>query len=289
MLAKLRDFCLSPATSARILKLRIFALVIENTVKLDNIATAYSRNAGACVTKKFSASLPAGSFTCVLGTNGAGKSTLLRTLAGLQPPLSGHIYMLGRDIALCSRQELARVAGIVLTERQAFSAQMTVEELVSLGRIPYTGFMGKLSVADREIVENALARTGMKNMRTRNTSSLSDGEQQKAMIAKTLAQKTPIILLDEPTAFLDFESKLETFRLLRGLAKENGKTVLAATHDLYMAFHAADILWVLQRGTKPVCGSPRELAAAGALDVFFKQPGVDFNRDEMSYSIFLDN
>ena len=263
--------------------------MIENTVKLENIATAYGRNAGACVTKEFSASLPAGSFTCVLGMNGAGKSTLLRTMAGLQPPLSGHIYMLGRDVAQCSRRELARVAGVVLTERQAFSAQMTVEELVSLGRIPYTGFMGKLSAVDREIVENALVRTGIGNMRTRRISSLSDGERQKAMIAKTLAQQTPVILLDEPTAFLDFESKLETFRLLRSLAKENGKTVVAATHDLGTAFHSADILWVMRRGMKPVCGSPKELAAAGALDVFFNMPEVDFNREKMIYSISLES
>ncbi len=277
-----------PAASAKRLKLCIFAHVIENTVKLENIATAYGRNGGACVTREFSASLPAGSFTCVLGMNGAGKSTLLRTIAGLQPPLSGHIYMFGRDTALFSRRELARMVGMVLTERQAFNAQMTVEELVSLGRIPYTGFMGRLSDTDREIVGNALVRTGIENMRTRRISSLSDGERQKAMIAKTLAQQTPVVLLDEPTAFLDFESKVETFRLLRSLAKDYGKTVVAATHDLGTAFHAADILWVMRRGMKPVCGSPGELAAAGALDVFFKMPGVDFNREKMSYSISLE-
>lgn len=262
--------------------------MIENTVKLENIATAYGSNAGSCVTKEFSASLPAGSFTCVLGTNGAGKSTLLRTMAGLQPPLSGHIYMLGKDTARFSRRELARMVGMVLTERQAFNAQMTVEELVSLGRIPYTGFMGRLSDTDRGIVEDALVQTGIGEMRTRMISSLSDGERQKAMIAKTLAQQTPVVLLDEPTAFLDFESKLEAFRLLRSLAKENGKTVVAATHDLGTAFHAADILWVMRRGMKPVCGSPGELAAAGALDVFFKMPGVVFNREKMSYSISLE-
>ncbi|MEI3531181.1 MAG: ABC transporter ATP-binding protein [Bacteroidaceae bacterium] len=120
----------------------IFAAVIENTVKLENISTAYGRRGATCVTDNFTASLPAGTFVCILGTNGAGKSTLLRTMAGLQPPTSGHIYVNGVELSQYSRRELARMVGVVLTERQAFSAQMTVEELVSLGRIPYTDFSG---------------------------------------------------------------------------------------------------------------------------------------------------
>ena len=148
-------------------KVRIFASVIENTVKLENISTAYGRRGATCVTDNFTASLPAGTFVCILGTNGAGKSTLLRTMAGLQPPTSGHIYVNGVELSQYSRRELARMVGVVLTERQAFSAQMTVEELVSLGRIPYTDFSGKLGDDDREMVENALARTGMRKMRRR--------------------------------------------------------------------------------------------------------------------------
>ena len=220
--------------------------------------------------------------------NGAGKSTLLRTMAGLQPPTSGHIYVNGVELSQYSRRELARMVGVVLTERQVFSAQMTVEELVSLGRIPYTDFSGKLGDDDREMVENALARTGMRKMRRRPVASLSDGERQKTMIAKTLAQQTPVILLDEPTAFLDFESKIETFALLRSLSRENRKTIVVATHDLGTAFRVADILWIMKRGTTPVCGSPEQLAAEGVLDMFFNMPGVEFNRKDMSYSISID-
>lgn len=266
----------------------IFAAVIENTVKLENISTAYGRSATVCITKNFSASLSAGTFTCLLGMNGAGKSTLLRTMAGLQPPTSGHIYVNGVELSQYSRRELARMVGVVLTERQAFSAQMTVEELVSLGRIPYTDFSGKLGDDDREMVENALARTGMRKMRRRPVASLSDGERQKTMIAKTLAQQTPVILLDEPTAFLDFESKIETFALLRSLSRENRKAIVVATHDLGTAFRVADILWIMKRGTTPVCGSPEQLAAEGVLDMFFNMPGVEFNRKDMSYSISID-
>ncbi len=266
-------------------KLRIFAQMNESTIRLENISTAYRRNNSARVTEKFSAVLSAGDFVCILGVNGAGKSTLLRTMAGFQSPATGHVFLNDKDISLYSRREIAQYIGVVLTERQAFNSQMTVEELVALGRIPYTNFMGTLSRKDRETVDCAMQKTGMAEMRNRKISTLSDGERQKAMIAKCIAQQTPVILLDEPTAFLDFPSKTETFRLLRRLAKTENKTVVVATHDLGTAFHTADILWVLHQGMKPVCGTPEHLAKNGMLDVFFKTEDVEFHRDTLTYTI----
>lgn len=269
-------------------KLRIFASVITETIKLDDVSTAYEKQ-GGIVTARFSAVLSAGDFVCVLGGNGSGKSTLLRTMAGFQRPAAGRVAVCGRDIALCSRRELARTIGVVLTEREMFNTLMTVEELVSLGRIPYTGFTGTLSAVDRRIVVGAMRLTGMDGMARHRVSTLSDGERQKTMIAKCLAQQTPVILLDEPTAFLDFQSKVETFRLLRNIAKDERKTIVVSTHDLGTAFRVADSLWVMRRSMPPVCGTPRGLAETGALDVFFKGCNVDFNRDALTYSIFFEN
>ncbi len=270
-------------------KLRIFAHMNESTIRLENISTAYLQNNSERVTEKFSTVLSAGDFVCVLGVNGAGKSTLLRTIAGFQSAATGRVMLNNRDISLYSRRELAQYIGVVLTERQAFNTQMTVEELVALGRIPYTNFLGTLSLHDQSIVDSAMQKTGMAEMRSRKISTLSDGERQKAMIAKCIAQQTPVILLDEPTAFLDFPSKTETFRLLRHLAKSENKTVVVATHDLGTAFHTADILWVLNRGAKPVCGTPKQLAHSGTLDIFFKTEDVMFNRDTLTYTIVSEN
>lgn len=252
-------------------------------LKVESLATAYSGQ-GGMVTGAFTATAEPGRLVCVLGENGAGKSTLLRTLAGFQKPASGHIYIMNDDIARLTRRELARRVGVVLTEPLALDSRMTVRELVSLGRAPYTGFFGKLSDTDKTIVDTALNMVGMGEMGSRMVPTLSDGERQKVLIAKAVAQQTPVILLDEPTAFLDFPGKTETFRLLRSLACKEGRTVIAATHDLEAALHMAHTLWILRRGQAPVCGTPNELAAAGALDVFASKAGVEFNRETLTYN-----
>lgn len=254
---------------------------------MERLATGYSRAAQA-VTPAFSASLAAGTLTCVIGPNGAGKSTLLRTMAGLEKPLAGSVAVMGRDVAAMSRRELARRVGVVLTLRQPAAMQMTVEELVSLGRTPHTGFLGRLSAADRQIIDEAIRTSGLENLRSRRLSTLSDGERQKAMTAKALAQQTPIILLDEPTAFLDFPSRVEAFRTMRALAHSAGKTVVAATHDLDAALHAADNLWLMRRGEAPLCGSPGELAEAGSLDFLFDGRAARFDRRTLNYTIIPD-
>ena len=188
--------------------------------------------------------IEAGRLTCLVGRNGVGKSTLLRTIAGLQPPLSGTVSIGGEDISRLSPSRRAKKVSIVLT-RQPESGSLTVAEAVALGRMPYTNFWGTLTAEDRRIVEEAMRLTDITSLAHKRLARLSDGERQKAMIARAIAQQTPVILLDEPTAFLDHPSKESLFELLTRLAHEHGKTILLSTHDLELANRFADRMLTL--------------------------------------------
>ncbi len=252
---------------------------------LYHITTGYrSRHATHVVASDINATLPQGQLTCLLGPNGAGKSTLLRTLAAFQPPLAGEILLEGRPLTSYTTQELATRIGIVLTERPNIQG-MTVAELVAMGRSPYTGFWGQLHDDDLAQVEEAIQLVGIENLRRRNVNTLSDGERQKVMIAKTLAQQTPIILLDEPTAFLDYPSKVEVLLLLRRLAHQMNKTIFLSTHDLELALQTADNLWLLAAGEPLLIGTPGELAESGALPRFFHGPGIEFVPQEKRFVV----
>lgn len=191
-----------------------------------------------------------GALTALLGTNGTGKSTLLRTVAGLQRAISGEVLLKAGDhspvsVATLSRQEMAQHIAVVLTE-QPDVKQLTVSEIVGMGRMPYTGFFGSMDNDDRHIVQQALQDTGLARFANRYFDALSDGERQKVMIAKALAQQTPVIVLDEPTAFLDYPSKVEMMKILHHLAIAQGKTILLSTHDLELALQHADRLLILR-------------------------------------------
>lgn len=187
-----------------------------------------------------------GMLTCLIGANGAGKSTLLRTIAGFLLPLEGTVLLGGDDVrALSPRQRAERMA-VVLTDRPDVMCT-TVWEMVATGRAPFTGFWGRLSGKDRDIVTRSLRLVGIEWMADRTVASLSDGERQKVMIAKALAQQTPIILLDEPTAFLDYPSRVEVMQLLLNIAHEEHKTVLLSTHDLDLALQTADRIWLFEK------------------------------------------
>ena len=190
--------------------------------------------------------LRAGTMTCLIGRNGTGKSTLMRTMAGFQPPLGGSLSMDGRDVTQMTTMERARLVSVVLTDRVDVQG-MTVTDLVSMGRQPYTGFFGKMTKDDEAIVAEALQQVGMADFAGRQVTTLSDGERQKVMIAKALAQQTPFILLDEPTAFLDYPSKKETLSLLLQLCHEEQKAVLVSTHDLDVALKITDEVWEMEK------------------------------------------
>ena len=231
----------------------------EETIRIEGLSIGYrSKHGVKTVAEGISDSIRSGEMTCLLGENGAGKSTLLRTLSGFLPPLAGEISLLGKPLASYRERELATVIGVVLTEKSNLQ-NMTVTELVGMGRSPYTGFWGRLSAADRRKVEESLALVGIAPLRDRMVQTLSDGERQKVMIAKALAQETPLIFLDEPTAFLDYPSKVEILHLLHRLSHEMGKTVFLSTHDLELALRVADRVWLMSKQGEVRTGSPENL------------------------------
>lgn len=250
------------------------------SIHTHDLAIGYRQHhSSCCVMEHIGVSATTGTLTCIIGRNGAGKSTLLRTIAGLQHPLGGHVYIGGRDAGSYSRRELARLLSIVLTARPD-TDNMTVGEMVALGRAPYTGFWGRMSDADRDAAYRAMRMTGILALKDRHVCSLSDGECQKAMIAKSLAQDTPVILLDEPTAFLDYPAKVELMTLLRRLAHDDGKTILLSTHDLETALQTTDRMWLLD-GTAVAEGTPHELADSGAIAQYIGRDDVALNTSSM--------
>lgn len=248
------------------------------TVSIDHLAIGYTGKHGSksVVLSDICADIKAGELTCLLGANGVGKSTLLRTLSNFQPKLAGHIYIQGKEVEAFTPKELARLIGVVLTEKPDV-ANMTATDMVLMGRSPYTGFWGGCSKEDHEVAHDAIAMVGIEDIAQRGVGTLSDGERQKVMIAKALAQQTPIIYLDEPTAFLDYPSKVEIMRLLHRICREANKTIFLSTHDLELALQLADTIWLVDRERGISVGSPEDLSLDGSLAGFFKGRGVIFD------------
>ena len=234
-------------------------------IELQHLTVGYGEKA---VLTDITQTLAAGQMVSLLGANGAGKSTLLRTLAGFQPPLAGKVLIDGRNLHSLSPAERSKAVSVVLTERVEVP-YMKVEDLVGMGRSPYTGFFGRLDKEDRAIVAEAIGMVGIAHLAQRTVDTLSDGERQKALLAKALAQQTPIILLDEPTAFLDFHAKVGTLRLLLRLAHETNKTIFLSLHDVEMAIQLSDALWIVQDGEIST-GTTASLTQSGTLGRFAK-------------------
>ena len=241
-------------------------------LELLNLTTGYGQHA---VTSHIHAVLRPGQLISLLGPNGVGKSTLLRTLGAFQPPLEGEIRVGGQSIADMTSAQLSRIIGVVLTERPDIQ-NMTVRDMVSMGRSPYTGFWGRLTTDDEALVDEAMQQTGVAPLAARMINTLSDGERQKVMIAKALAQHTPVILLDEPTAFLDFPSKVEMMRLLGRLAHQMQKIIFLSTHDVEMALQLSDSLWLMTK-EGITTGPPAQLAQDGTVARFIQCEGVEFD------------
>lgn len=200
--------------------------------------------------------LSCGEVVCLMGLNGAGKSTLIKTLCGFINPLGGSLRIEGE-------------IGVVLTDK-GNAGGLTVYEMVSLGRYKHTGYFGTLRENDHKVIQESLEAVGIAGKADRYMSEISDGEKQKAFIAKALAQECPIIILDEPTAFLDVTSRIETMALLRKLSHNQGKAVLISTHDLDNAINFADRLWLLSKERPLVSGAPSDLVGNGTVEDFFK-------------------
>lgn len=190
--------------------------------------------------------LQSGTLTGLIANNGTGKSTLLKTLAGSLKPLSGKIELNNKDLASFSHNELSKKIAIVLTEKPSLGG-FRVWDLVAMGRFPYTNLFGHLTTNDISIIEHSLERCGITSLQEKNCNELSDGEFQKAMIARALAQQTDVLLLDEPTAFLDYSSKKNLFVILKEIAEKENKIILVSSHDIETLLKYANSALILQK------------------------------------------
>lgn len=256
------------------------------SIELKDLSIGYHTKQGKkVVASGITATLERGRLTCLLGENGVGKSTLLKTLSAFLPKLDGSILIEGRELEQYSEKERACTIGIVLTEKPDVQ-QMTVRELVEMGRSPYTGFWGRLRDEDRKACNEAISMIGIEHLKDRLVQTLSDGERQKVMIAKALAQQTPVIYLDEPTAFLDYPSKVDMLLLLSRISREAQKTIFLSTHDLELALQVADTAWLMTRTEGIQIGTPHELARSGALSRFIERGGrVTFDIETLSVRV----
>lgn len=226
-------------------------------------------------------SLPAGQMICFMGPNGAGKSSLLRTLAGLQRPLAGEIALHSRNDGKTKASQIA----VVLTDRIS-AVNLTVEEIVAFGRYPYLGWNVALSDIDKSKIGEAIEHVHLQSLLHKRLYELSDGQLQMVMIARALAQDTPIMLLDEPTAHLDLNNRVEVMDLLRSLTRRTGKAILLATHELDLALQTADLIWLTGKNENIISGFPEDLVLNGCFDQTFELKGFDLRTGRVRHQAF---
>ena len=257
----------------------------EKIIELNSAAIGYKSKAHSVNVVKSGISVYAlkGELVALIGGNGAGKSTLLRTIAGFQPSLGGDVLIRGKQVNTYREKELALIMSFVSTEIIRVP-NLSVFDLVSLGRYPYTNWFGKLLDEDRHIVEEAIKSVGLKGYENRMVNHISDGERQKAMIARTLAQNTDVIVLDEPTAFLDLSNKYEIVHILHQLASEKGKTILFSTHDLTTAIAESDRMWLMLNDSVEQ-GSPEDLILNGDFASLFHSEHLFFDQEKGDFRV----
>ncbi|MBL7946532.1 MAG: ABC transporter ATP-binding protein [Flavobacteriales bacterium] len=236
---------------------------------------------GRRLVERVDIALRPGELVALIGVNGGGKSTLLHTLAGLHPPLAGKVRSLEAEIGTLSAVERARRMALVLTGRPA-AGLMDVRTLVAMGRQPWTGHFGRLTEDDHRIIDGALQAVDVVHLAGRQLRELSDGEAQRVMIARALAQDTPVMLLDEPMAFLDLVNRLRLLRTLRQLAHDRQKAVLLSTHDLQSALDLCDRLLLIHDG-RLWNGTPADAVVSGVLEALFSGEGLRFDPATRSF------
>lgn len=258
----------------------------QTLLEARDLAVGYTkpRRPPRIVTEGINIALREGEFVCLLGPNGAGKSTLIRTLCGMQPPLSGTVCIAGEPLKELSPHMLAQRMSLVLTQRVAVG-MMPVKTLVALGRHPYTDWAGRLSKKDEEAVWRAIADVGIEELAHRPVCELSDGERQKVMIARALAQEPQVMILDEATAFLDLPRRVELMHLLKGLVHDGQRAILLSTHDLDLALRCADRLWLLPAGGPLLEGVPEDLVLCDAFARTFADAGVSFDKGSGAFTL----
>lgn len=247
----------------------------KHILKMRDLTIGYKRHV---VLSGINGCVDEPSLIALIGSNGAGKSTLLKTLSGELKPLSGEVYIEGKPLTSYSRRHIARLISIVSTDFEVSSGGLTVRELVGLGRHPYTGFFGSISDTDESTIEAAMQRVGIEHKASCFMGNLSDGERQKAMIARAFAQTTPIIFLDEPFSFLDPAARIEIFMMMRREALENNKLIILSTHDVAQALRMTDRLWMIVDGNL-LSMSTDEAADSGIISSIYNSPFVEFSSE----------
>ncbi|MCG8412908.1 MAG: ABC transporter ATP-binding protein [Pseudomonadales bacterium] len=251
-------------------------------LELRDLASGYAGTKGVVV-DPVSLTLEAGDFICVIGRNGAGKSTLMRTISGLQPALSGDALLAGQSIPTMSSQERAQSISVVTTDRVS-SPGLLARDVIELGRQPYTNWRGQLTNEDISIVEEATYQAGAVTLAPKPFDSLSDGERQRVMIARALAQTSKVLVLDEITAFLDLPGRVEIMALLRRHARETGKIVLLSSHDLELSLELVGQLWIVHDGELSF-GSPNTLITNGVIEQAFDNSDVSFDPSQKRFTM----
>ncbi|MBQ8853585.1 MAG: ABC transporter ATP-binding protein [Alistipes sp.] len=214
-------------------------------ITLNNLTLAYQQK---CLLRSANVTFGSGTLTALVGRNGAGKSTLLRAIAAIDNPAEGSVLLKGENLHKLNAEQRAKLISFVSTQRVRI-ANMLCQDVVAIGRAPYTNWLGSMQPQDKLLVSNALEAVGMSDFARRAIDTLSDGECQRIMIARALAQQTPVIVLDEPTAFLDIPTRFEICRLLSDLAKSSGKTIIFSTHDIDAAMPVCDTFAILENAT----------------------------------------
>lgn len=245
----------------------------NNSIYIEGLAIGYP---SVELFRDVSLEIRQGEVTALIGRNGTGKSSLLRTIAGILKPISGKIVIQGENIRHHNVKQLAQMISFVSTDEVNMS-NLSVYDLVGMGRSPYTNWLGSLSEEDKRVVAESLKLVGMSHFAEKKMDELSDGERQRVMIARSLAQDTPIILLDEPTAFLDLPNRYEICLLLSRLAHEKGKTILFSTHDLNIALEICDRV-IMIRERELICDTPETMISRGEIGRFFEGTSLTFDQ-----------
>lgn len=259
---------------------------MKRALEISKLKIGYFKKKGHTikVAGPIDVSIEQGELICLLGPNGVGKTTLLKTLAGIQNPLEGSISIMSQNLFSIDKKKLAKLLSIVLTEQVGYG-NFTSRELIALGRIPYTGWLGSLNEHDKKIVQWAISSTNIGHLVNKSIHELSDGERQKVMIARALAQDTPVILLDEPTAHLDIPNRIDIIRLLRKLARETGKAIIMSTHELDLALQAADKIWLMTMENITFSGVPEDLVLNDVFGNAFTKEGITYDKNHGIFKV----
>ncbi len=253
-------------------------------ITANDLSIGYRNKSGdTCIASAIDLEIEEGELVGLIGVNGVGKSTLLRSLSGVQPYLKGEVSILNKNLQKLSSEDLAKTISVVLTE-QPISKNLSVSELIALGRQPYTNWIGSLSKEDRKKIQTSIELVNIEALKDKRCFELSDGQLQKVLIARALAQDTPFIILDEPTTHLDMYHQAYVLKLLKKLTTETNKSILFATHEINLALQLCDKIIIMEKD-KVIAGSPKELIEKNAFSNIFPSDLIYFDNESVSFKI----